>query len=68
MPTNQPRTVDGNEAVASVAYRLNDVIGIYPITPASVSNMRRIFYELTPTLPKMPNCYLRSPIEMEKAF
>ncbi|HEX2872452.1 MAG TPA: pyruvate:ferredoxin (flavodoxin) oxidoreductase [Polyangiaceae bacterium] len=28
--------MDGNEAVASVAYRLNDVIGIYPITPASV--------------------------------
>lgn len=30
------RTMDGNEAVASVAYRLNDIIGIYPITPASV--------------------------------
>jgi pyruvate-ferredoxin/flavodoxin oxidoreductase len=30
------RTMDGNEAVASIAYRLNDVIGIYPITPASV--------------------------------
>jgi pyruvate-ferredoxin/flavodoxin oxidoreductase len=30
------KTTDGNEAVASVAYRLNDVIGIYPITPASV--------------------------------
>src|ERR1700758_1466676 len=28
-------TVDGNEAVASVAYRLNEVIAIYPITPAS---------------------------------
>ena len=28
-------TVDGNEAVARVAYRLNDVIAIYPITPAS---------------------------------
>jgi pyruvate-ferredoxin/flavodoxin oxidoreductase len=27
--------MDGNEAVASVAYRLNEVIGIYPITPAS---------------------------------
>ena len=28
-------TIDGNEAVARVAYRLNEVIAIYPITPAS---------------------------------
>ncbi len=28
-------TVDGNEAAARVAYKLNDVIAIYPITPAS---------------------------------
>jgi pyruvate-ferredoxin/flavodoxin oxidoreductase len=28
-------TVDGNEAVASVAHRANEVIAIYPITPAS---------------------------------
>lgn len=28
-------TVDANEAVASVAYRTNEVIAIYPITPAS---------------------------------
>ncbi|MEI6029771.1 MAG: pyruvate:ferredoxin (flavodoxin) oxidoreductase [Synechococcaceae cyanobacterium ELA739] len=28
-------TIDGNEAVAQVAYRLNEVIAIYPITPAS---------------------------------
>ncbi len=28
-------TVDGNEAAASVAYRCNEVIAIYPITPAS---------------------------------
>ena len=27
--------VDGNEAVASVAYRASEVIAIYPITPAS---------------------------------
>ncbi len=27
--------LDGNETVASVAYRLNEVIAIYPITPAS---------------------------------
>jgi pyruvate-ferredoxin/flavodoxin oxidoreductase len=28
-------TVDGNEAVASVAHRLSEVIAIYPITPSS---------------------------------
>ncbi len=28
-------TMDGNQAVASVAYRLNEVVAIYPITPAS---------------------------------
>ncbi len=28
-------TIDGNEAAARVAYRLNEVIAIYPITPAS---------------------------------
>ncbi len=28
-------TLDGNEAVAYVAYRLNEVIAIYPITPSS---------------------------------
>jgi pyruvate-ferredoxin/flavodoxin oxidoreductase len=28
-------TMDGNEAVAHVAYRLNEVIAIYPITPSS---------------------------------
>ena len=29
------KTMDGNEAVANVAYRLNEVIAIYPITPSS---------------------------------
>jgi hypothetical protein len=29
------RTLDGNEAVARVAYRMSEVIAIYPITPAS---------------------------------
>jgi pyruvate-ferredoxin/flavodoxin oxidoreductase len=28
-------TIDGNEATASVAYRLNEVCSIYPITPSS---------------------------------
>jgi len=29
------KTLDGNEAVAAVAYRLNEVVAIYPITPSS---------------------------------
>ncbi len=29
------KTLDANEAVASVAYRLNEVIALYPITPSS---------------------------------
>ncbi|MCW8821849.1 MAG: hypothetical protein OQK45_06455, partial [Sulfurovum sp.] len=28
-------TVDGNEAVALVAHKINEVISIYPITPSS---------------------------------
>ena len=28
-------TLDGNQAVASVAYKINEVIAIYPITPSS---------------------------------
>jgi pyruvate-ferredoxin/flavodoxin oxidoreductase len=35
MKTLQFETLDGNEAVARVAYRLNEVIAIYPITPSS---------------------------------
>ena len=35
MAGSQMVTVDGNEAAASVAYRLSDVIAIYPITPSS---------------------------------
>ena len=33
--TRVPAILDGNEAAASVAYRLNEVISIYPITPSS---------------------------------
>jgi pyruvate-ferredoxin/flavodoxin oxidoreductase len=29
------KTMDANEAVASIAYRLNEIIAIYPITPSS---------------------------------
>ncbi len=35
MAEGRIRTVDGNEATASVAHRLNEVIAIYPITPSS---------------------------------
>ena len=35
MNSRRVLTIDGNEAVASVAYRTNEVIAIYPITPAS---------------------------------
>jgi pyruvate-ferredoxin/flavodoxin oxidoreductase len=35
-PTVEQRTLDGNEAVTSVAYRLSEVVAIYPITPVSV--------------------------------
>jgi len=39
MSTQSPKSVfltcDANEAVASVAYRLNELIAIYPITPSS---------------------------------
>ena len=35
MPPQSFATLDGNEAVARVAYRLSEVIAIYPITPAS---------------------------------
>ena len=33
--TQEFKTIDGNEAAARVAYALNEVIAIYPITPAS---------------------------------
>jgi pyruvate-ferredoxin/flavodoxin oxidoreductase len=33
--TTMTAIVDGNEAAASIAYRLNEVIAIYPITPSS---------------------------------
>jgi pyruvate-ferredoxin/flavodoxin oxidoreductase len=35
MTTRTYATLDGNEAVARVAYKLNEVIAIYPITPSS---------------------------------
>ena len=35
MPERNFTTIDGNEAVAHVAYRTSEVIAIYPITPSS---------------------------------
>ena len=35
MNKNRFVMVDGNEAAASVAYRLSETAAIYPITPAS---------------------------------
>ena len=35
MANRRIRTIEGNEAVASVAHRISEVIAIYPITPSS---------------------------------
>ena len=35
LPAPAPVCIDGNEAVARVAYRLSEVIALYPITPAT---------------------------------
>ncbi len=35
MPDPEMVTVDGNEAAVSVAYRLSEIIAVYPITPSS---------------------------------
>src|SRR5512145_3189853 len=35
MANRRRMTVDGNEAAASVAFRVSEVIAIYPITPSS---------------------------------
>lgn len=35
MPQPLPVAIDGNEAAARVAYLTNEIIAIYPITPAS---------------------------------
>ena len=35
MTLPEQMTVDGNEAAASVAYRINEVAAIYPFTPSS---------------------------------
>ncbi|MDP2902938.1 MAG: pyruvate:ferredoxin (flavodoxin) oxidoreductase, partial [Methylovulum sp.] len=35
MQNQQTLTIDGNQAAATIAHKLNEVIAIYPITPAS---------------------------------
>ncbi|MGZ8158472.1 MAG: hypothetical protein ACXWT4_06645, partial [Methylobacter sp.] len=35
MQNQQTLTIDGNQAAATVAHKLNEVIAIYPITPSS---------------------------------
>ena len=54
--------LDGNEAVAKVAFRLNEVIAIYPITPSSnmgewsdqwAAEGRRNIYGAVPTVVEM---------------
>jgi len=35
MKKNKTVTIDGNQAAATVAHLTNEVIAIYPITPAS---------------------------------
>jgi pyruvate-ferredoxin/flavodoxin oxidoreductase len=35
MPQSRTQTIDGNQAAATIAHKLNEVIAIYPITPAS---------------------------------
>ena len=35
MQNQQTCTIDGNQAAATVAHKLNEVIAIYPITPSS---------------------------------
>ena len=49
------RTLDANEAVAGVAYRLSEVIAIYPITPASPTA------PAPPTLSPAPPCPCATP-------
>ncbi|MEP7333342.1 MAG: pyruvate:ferredoxin (flavodoxin) oxidoreductase, partial [Terracoccus sp.] len=55
-------TIDGNEAAADIAYRLNELCAIYPITPASTmaeladewaSHGRKNVYGSVPTIVEM---------------
>ena len=59
---NQRTIIDGNEAAADVAYRLNELCSIYPITPSSTmaeladewsSHGRRNVFGTVPTVVEM---------------
>lgn len=60
--TSSHITTDANSAVASVAYRLNEIIAIYPITPSSsmaeqvdiwAANQRKNIWQDTPQIIEM---------------
>ena len=53
--------IDGNEAAASVAYRLNELCSIYPITPSST--MAELADEWAAR--KMPNVFGTVPTVIE---
>ena len=57
----QYRMMDGNEAVAYVAYRLNEVIAIYPITPSSPMGEHADAWSAT----SVPNIWGTVPTVME---
>jgi hypothetical protein len=44
MKTSEQITIDGNEAAAYVAYKTNEVIAIYPITPSSIKRLFSTVY------------------------
>ncbi|MCU0241257.1 MAG: pyruvate:ferredoxin (flavodoxin) oxidoreductase, partial [Vicinamibacteria bacterium] len=55
-------TIDGNEAAASTAFRINEVIAIYPITPSSnmgefsdewASQGKKNIWDIVPTVVEM---------------
>jgi hypothetical protein len=50
-------TVDGNEAAASVAYRLNEVCCIYPITPSSPMAGSCAFTRFSSGSSSLPRCH-----------
>ena len=55
-------TMDGNTAVATVAYKLNEVCAIYPITPSST--MAELADEWAAQ--GQPNIWGNVPVEQEK--
>jgi len=59
--TDRTRIVDGNEAAASIAYRTNEVIAIYPITPASPMGEQSDTWSAA----ERPNAYGAVPVVIE---